>query len=189
MLSISCGSPPTLSEHQLEVTSVPSQVNSSQQRVAGSWEGASCLQHSPLVPSSTGAETSSQGHPRQSVEVDELKVSEPHPRALPAPRLPALSPPLWGASSNGQLSRPLLCLASVSAWAHPGTHPPPRLGAALTLWINLSPHLETMVANKSGGARLGRSRTSIRGDHAARLPVRVRRSPRAGLTPNARLGR
>ena len=40
-----------------------------------------------------------------------------------------------------------------------------------------------MIANKSGEAGSGRPRTSIRGDHAARLWVRVRWSPWDGLTP------
>ena len=43
--------------------------------------------------------------------------------------------------------------------------------------------METMIANKSGEAGSGRPRTSIRGDHAARLWVRVRWSPWDGLTP------
>lgn len=50
VLPISCGSLPILSEHPLELTSGPSQLNSSQQR-GGRISGgvASCPQHFTLV--------------------------------------------------------------------------------------------------------------------------------------------
>ena len=51
-------------------------------RRPGLGRGPPCPQRSLLVPHSSGAETGSKGHPRQSMEVEE----QPHPRALPAPR-------------------------------------------------------------------------------------------------------